>query len=38
MSKSLNPDPEKALPHVVTALIDKRTEIAGKIEKLQRGD
>jgi hypothetical protein len=26
----------KALPHVVTALIDKRREIAGKIENLQQ--
>lgn len=28
--------PEKALPHVVTGLIQKRREIAGKIEDLQR--
>lgn len=38
MSKSpfrpLQPDPDKALPHVVTALITKRRELAGKIEHL----
>ena len=35
MSKSKNPHPEKALPHVVTALIAKRAELAGRIEHLQ---
>ncbi len=35
MSKPLNPSPEKAFPHVVTALIAKRAELAGKIEHLQ---
>lgn len=35
MSQPLNPNPEKALPHVVTALIAKRTELAGRIEHLQ---
>lgn len=29
-------DLTKPLPHVVTALIDKRRELAGKIEELQR--
>jgi len=35
MSKPINPDPEKALPHVVTALIAKRSELAGQIENAQ---
>jgi hypothetical protein len=35
MSKPINPHPEKALPHVVTALITKRGELAGHIEHLQ---
>lgn len=35
MSKSINPHPEKALPHVVTALIAKRAELAGRIEHMQ---
>ena len=35
MSNPINPNPENALPHVVTALITKRTELAGRIEHLQ---
>jgi len=35
MSKPINPHPEKALPHVVTALIQKRGELAGRIDHLQ---
>lgn len=35
MSRPINPNPEKALPHVVTALIAKRSELAGQIEHLQ---
>lgn len=35
MSKPINPNPDKALPHVVTALIQKRAEIAGRIDHLQ---
>lgn len=35
MSKSKNPHPERALPHVVTALIAKRAELAGRIKHLQ---
>jgi hypothetical protein len=36
MYKSINPHPEKALPHVVTALIDKHRQLAGQIENAQR--
>lgn len=35
MGKPIAPKPEKALPHVVTALISKRSELAGRIEHLQ---
>lgn len=35
MSKPINPHPEKAIPHVVTALIQKRGELAGRIDHLQ---
>lgn len=35
MSKAINPNPEHSLPHVVTALIEKRRELAGLIEDLQ---
>jgi len=35
MSKPINPNPDKALPHVVTALIQKRGELAGRIDHLQ---
>jgi len=37
MSKPVypNPNPDKALSHVVTALIQKRGELAGRIEHLQ---
>jgi hypothetical protein len=35
MSKRHLPKPAKALPHVVTALIDKRGKLAGQIDKLQ---
>ncbi|HEX3756616.1 MAG TPA: hypothetical protein VHV26_16220, partial [Rhizomicrobium sp.] len=36
MTKPIRKHPEKALPHVLTALIAKRREIAGQIEDLQR--
>jgi hypothetical protein len=35
MSKPINPHPEKALPHVVTALIQKRGELVGRIDHIQ---
>jgi hypothetical protein len=35
MSEAINPNPEHSLPHVVTALIEKRRERAGLIEDLQ---
>lgn len=36
MTKPIRNRPAKALPHVLTALIAKRREIAGQIEDLQR--
>jgi len=33
--KRINPHPQKALPHVVTALIQKRGELSGRIDHLQ---
>jgi len=35
MSKPINPDPNKGMSHVVSALITKRAQLAGRIDHVQ---